>query len=704
MSRTARGTLLSVAIGLLGPGACSRPAPVPFGFAEKTGRTHLALEGRFLGLPDSARIRDAHRLLTLRPHPAGSSRDHELAAWTAERFREAGLQDVRITNHEVMLSSPVEISVELVAPVQWRASMREPPLHGDPDTAISDPVAAIPYHAYAASGDVTAPVVNAGRGEPADYEWLARQGVDVRGRIVMVRHDGARRYRGAAVWDAQHHGAVGILMYSDRREVSGADSQRAPNVLTGPESRIERGSVAYDFLVPGDPLTPGWPSLPGARRIDRADVVSLPKIPSVPLSARDARTILETLRGPILPEHLRTGLVAEPRAGPGPGVARMKVRMHEELQSVPTVTGMLRGASAEGEMVIIGNHRDAWVYGGVDPSTGSAALLELARAFGALVRAGWQPRRSVMFASWDAEELALISSTEWGEQNEAWLRERAVAYLNVDSAASGSRFVAGAVPSLMRVIAEAAAAVRDPGTRTSVAVAARADSAADRGASSRGTAGEVVEDRLGGGSDYTVFLNHLGVPSADLAFDGPYEVYHSVYDTHQYVTQFADPEFRYTTTLVKVLGIVALRLMEGDAIPLDVQATASAIAGYVGEIEGQRGAVAGGLAGVREALRELEQEAAAFGARRDAAVEAGDAARLAVLNRQAMSMERAFTDPDGLRERPWYRHLLHAPDRTYAPLVLPGIAEALASGDARRVADEAARVAQALRRAAATLR
>jgi N-acetylated-alpha-linked acidic dipeptidase len=706
MSRTARGALLSVAIGLSWPGACSRPGPVPFGFAEKSGRAQLALEARFLELPNPARIRDAHRLLTLRPHPAGSSRNHELAAWTAEQFREAGLQDVQITTHEVMLPSPVEISVELVAPVQWRASLREPPLYGDPDTAITDPVAAIAYHAYSASGDVTAPVVNAGRGEPADYEWLARQGVEVRGRIVMVRHDVARHYRGAAVWDAQHHGAVGILMYADRRDVPGADGQRAPDALTGPESRIARGSVAYDFLVPGDPLTPGWPSRPGARRINRADAVSLPTIPSVPLSARDARTILETLSGPILPGRLRSGLVAEPRAGPGPGVARIKVRMDEQLRSVPTVTGALRGASAEGETVVIGNHRDAWVYGGVDPSTGSAALLELARAFGALARGGWQPKRSVMFASWDAEELALISSTEWGEQNEAWLREQAIAYLNVDSAASGSRFIAGAVPSLMRVIAEAAEAVRDPVTRTSIAVAARAQSAADRGASSRGTADEVVEDRLGGGSDYTVFLNHLGVPAADLAFDGPYEVYHSVYDTHLYVTRFADPEFRYTTTLVKVLGIVALRLLDADAIPLDVQATASAIARYVGEIEGQLGNVGGtgGLAGVRDALRELAQAAATFTANRDAAVKVGDGARLAVLNRQVMAIERAFTDPAGLRERPWYRHLLHAPDRTYAPLVLPGIAEALAAGDPKRVAEEAERVAQALRRAAGALR
>jgi N-acetylated-alpha-linked acidic dipeptidase len=698
--------LLSVAIGLATAGACSRPAAVPFGFAQKSGRAHLALEGRFLSLPDAARIRDAHRLLTLRPHPAGSERDRELASWTAQQFRAAGLQDVQITNHEVLLPWPEDISVELVAPVAWRASMREPPLFGDPDTAIAGPVASLPHHAYSATGDVTAPVVNAGRGEPADYEWLARQGIGVRGRIVIVRHDGARRYRGAAVWTAQQQGAVGILMYPDPRDASSAGGQPSPSAWTGPESRIERGSVAYDFLVPGDPLTPGWPSLPGAKRVDRSDAVSLPKILSVPLSANDARSILQALGGPALPESLRSGLVSDLRAGPGPGVVRMKIRMDEKIRSVSTVTGMLRGASPRGDVVIIGNHRDAWVYGGVDPSTGSAALVELARAFGALAQAGWQPKRSVMFASWDAEELALISSTEWGEQHAAWLSDRAVAYLNVDSAASGSRFVAGAVPSLMRVVLEAAEAVRDPVGRTSIAAAARARYAADRGVSPRGTTDEVVEDRLGGGSDYTVFLNHLGVPAADLAFDGPYQVYHSVYDTHRYVMGFADPEFRYTTTLVKVLGIVAMRLMEGDAIPLDVEATAARIARFVGEMEGQVVAIAGtdSLADVRAAVRELELSAAAFTTRRDAAVTAGDAGRLAVLNGQAMALERAFTDPPGLRERPWYRHLIHAPDRTYAPLVLPGIAEAIASGDRTRVAEEAARVAQALRRAAGVLR
>jgi N-acetylated-alpha-linked acidic dipeptidase len=257
----------------------------------------------------------------------------------------------------------------------------------------------------------------------------------------------------------------------------------------------------------------------------------------------------------------------------------------------------------------------------------------------------------------------------------------------------------------MRVIAGAADAVRDPANRVSVAATARSRWSMDRGAPVRGSDIEVVEDRLGGGSDYTVFLNHLGVPAADLAFDGPLPVYHSVHDTHQFVARIADPEFRYTTSLVKVLGIAALRLLDGDAVPIDVQAAAATIQKYVAETSER---VAGGesatLAGIRKAAGELEQAAAAFSAARDAAIASGDAVRLAELNRRAIALERTFIDPAGLNGRPWFRHLLLAPDRTYAPRVLPDLAEAIDGGDSERMAAEAARVARALRRAATSLR
>lgn len=694
-----------VAIAALSHGACERSEPpaLPFGFSPSSGASQLALEGKFLGLPDAARIRDAHRLMTLQPHPAGSPRDRELADWIAQQFRGAGLEDVQITTHEVLVPEPLDAAVDMVLPKVWRASMRELPVDGDSDTAIAPAVAGLPHHAYSASGQVTAPVVYAGFGTAADYEWLARQGIDVRDRIVVVRHSGPQRYRGAAVWTAEERGAAGILMYPDPRDEARGTGKPYPDAI-GAESRIERGSVAYDFLVPGDPLTPGWPSVAGAKRIERG-AASLPKIPSIPLSIADVRPILQSLAGVAVPEWLRSNLVPDLRAGPGPALVRMKVGAAEHVRPIWTVTGMLRGSGAAGEAVIVGNHRDAWVYGGVDPATGSAALVELARTFGELHRGGWRPKRSILFASWDAEELALISSTEWAEQHEEWLRDHAVAYLNVDSAASGSRFVAGAAPSLMRVIAGAADAVRDPASRVSIAATARSRWSMDRGAPARGSDIEVVEDRLGGGSDYTVFLNHLGVPAADLAFDGPLPVYHSLHDTHQFVARVADPEFRYTASLVKVLGIAALRLIDGDAIPIDVQAAAATIQKYVSETsERLAGGDSATLAEIRKAAGELEQAAAAFSAARDAAIASGDAPRLAELNRRVIALERAFIDPAGLSGRPWFRHLLLAPDRTYAPRVLPGVADALDAGDPGRAAAEAARVAQALRRATKALR
>jgi N-acetylated-alpha-linked acidic dipeptidase len=704
VARFARVCLL-VALGLTA-GACSRGGDsLPFGFARESARVQLELEARFQALPDPSRIRDVHRVLTSKPHPAGSARDRELAQWTAARFREAGLEDVQIVAHDVMLPRPVEIAVELLGPQPWRAAMSELPLDDDPDTAIATAEAGIPFHAFSASGEVTAPVIYAGRGEASDYDWLARQRIDVRRRIVIVRHSGPVRYRGAAAWEAQQRGAAGILMYRDPRDEAGEGSARYPADREKDESRIERGSIAFDFLAPGDPLTPGWASEPGARRVGGKEAVSLPAIVSLPLSAADARPILQALGGPPVPERLGSDLVADLRAGPGPARVRMAVRTDDSIRPVWTVTGVLRGRDPDGATVIVGNHRDAWIYGGVDPGTGSAMLIELARTCGALARDGWRPARSLLFASWDGEEAALTSSTEWGESREAWLREKAVAYLNVDSAASGTRFVAGAVPSLMRVIAEAAGAVRDPVTRMTVAAAERSRKAAERGSESRGASREVVDDRLGGGSDYAVFLNHIGVPSADLAFDGPAAAYHSVYDTHRFVARVADPDFRYTTTLVRVLGVTALRLLQADAIPLDVRETVVAIRRFSTELELPAGdpAVAASLADLQRALGELEQAATAVDGAREAAIAAGDAARLSDLNRRAVAFERAFTDPAGLRGRPWYRHLIHAPAPTYAPMVLPGLAEAIAAGDQAQAGQELLRLAQAVRRAVTVL-
>ena len=379
------------------------------------------------------------------------------------------------------------------------------------------------------------------------------------------------------------------------------------------------------------------------------------------------------------------------------------MQIDDAVRPVWTVTGTLRGREDPDSIVVVGNHRDAWVFGGVDPSTGTASMLELVRVLGTLRREGWSPKRSLLFASWDAEEFGLTSSTEWAEQHAEWLRSRAVAYLNVDGAASGSRFVAGGSPSLLQVLAGAAGTVRDPSTSVSVLSAERGRDSQDRGILPAGTDGDVIADRLGGGSDYTVFLNRLGVPSADLGFNGDDWAYHTAFDTHEYVERVADRGFRYTTAMTRLIGVAAVRLASADVVPIDPVAAAAAVRTYWREIEPRLPRGIDGVQAVEAALEELRPGRAVvrrrsqFGTRRRRSREVSE------LNRRLLQLERSFVDDGGLPGREWYRHVLMAPARSYQPVVLPGLSEALDSDDAGRFTSQAERLAAALRRAAALL-
>jgi N-acetylated-alpha-linked acidic dipeptidase len=624
------------------------------------------------------------------------------------QFSAAGMQEVVITTHEVLLPKPLQIAVEMIRPRAWRATLVEDPIKGDRDTELEPSALGQPYLAYSASGAVTAPLVYAGAGMPADYDWLAAHGVEVRGAIILARYSSPYSYRGFKAYTAQQRGAAGVLLYSDPAESGSPRGKIYPDGPWGPETRIERGAIAYDFIVPGDPLTPGWASVPGAKRIAKTTAASLPRILAAPISARDARVLLASLSGPVAPRSWQGALAPRYRAGPGPATVRLRIRMDDSVRSVWTVTGLFRGSDFPDEIIVIGNHRDAWIYGGIDPSGGTAALADLARRFGVLTQAGWRPKRSILFASWDAEEFAVTSSTEWVEQHETWLRARAAAYLNVDSGASGSRFVAGAVPSLMRVLAETAQAVRDPASGLPIAALARDRRAADQGSVPGGADEDIVENRLGGGSDYTPFLNFLGVPSADLSFKGAYGVYHSLYDTHEWVARHGDPGFRYHAALADLWGIATLRLANADALPLDPEATARSVVQFVAEAERRMPAALNATGSrvfteLRTAAQELKQAAAIFARIRDAAVEHGDAANIRRLNARMLAFERAFLDPEGLPGRPWYRHLLHAPRPTYEPEVLPGIVEALDARDDGRLVSQGSRLSAALRRAAGRL-
>ena len=687
---------LMVVASTLAATAWRQPDVAPSGFTAQGAAAQRDVERRFLEAPSADRIRDAHLFLAAKPHVAGSARDLELAEWTRDQFKSYGLDDVVITTHEVLLPWPEEVTVEMPnARPPFKASMREEPIESDPYTQISEAEAGLPYHAYSASGEATAPVVYAASGNPADYDALARRGIDIRGKIALVRYSVPYSYRGFKALTAQNRGAAGILIYSDPEDDGAGKGTVYPEGPWGPESHIQRGGIVYDFMVPGDPLTPGWASLPSARRIERKDAVSLPSIMSAPLSYKDARVILEALGSP----HTKKDGWTPPGELP---VVRMKVRSDDKVRPIWTVTGAIRGSERPDEVVIVGNHRDAWIYGGVDPSSGSAALMELARTLGALTRTGWRPKRTIVFASWDAEEFTLTSSTEWGEQHEASLGKNAVAYLNVDSAASGPHFSAAAVPALNTLITEAAGLVRDPRSRTPIAAVSRARLASERGSLPTGDAKELVNNRLGSGSDYTVFLNFLGIPVADLSFDGPYGVYHSIYDNHNWVSRIGDPGFRYHVAMVQLWGVMAMRLANADVIPLDYAPYATAIRGFIDEVE-RRGPVSPVYADVKAAAAEMQRAADLFNTARRDALGRGDGAAMSRLNARLLLVERALLDPAGIPGRPWYRHQIYAPKYTYAPELLPGVAEAVEAGDAGRTAQQAERLAAALRRAAAAL-
>jgi len=660
--------------------AAQRAASNIYGFTAASAIAERSLERRFLALPSADRAREAHQLLTADPHVAGSPRDRVLAEWVRDRWREYGLEEVTIAEHEVLLPYATDVAVEMPAR-NWRASLKEDAIDGDPFSARDVGVA---YHAYSASGDVEAPVVYANSGNPADYDWLAAHGVDVKGKIALVRYSMPYSYRGFKALTAEQRGAAGILIYSDPAEDGFKKGKTYPDGPWGPESHIQRGGIVYDFRVPGDPLTPGWASVPGAKRIAAAEAISLPKIMSSPLSWRDARVILEAMHGADAPAPWQGGLPITYRVGDGSTRVHLRVQMDDKVRPIWTVTGRLTGTAHPDELVIAGNHRDAWVYGGVDPSSGTASLMELARSLGALAKQGARPKRTIVFANWDAEEFTLTSSTEWGEQHAQDLGEHAVAYLNVDSSTSGPDFKAAAVPALNRVIAQAARDVLD----------LRADDP------------QLVANLLGSGSDYTVFLNFLGVPIADLTYSGPYGVYHSTYDNHLWMKKFGDPGFVRHVRMTRAWGVMAMRLANADIVPLDYRATAARIREFVTETTDTASAAERqAVQRVNAAVDRFARAADDNGRRIDALLAAGapDRAAAADLDRALISTERAFLDAGGIPDRPWYRHLLYAPKPTYAAEVLPGVAEALERKDRALLDAQVAALATALNRAATVL-
>ena len=653
------------------------------------------LQSRLIQTVRPENCRREHRIFTEKPHPAGSARNYELAQYIAKQWREYGLDDVELVEHPVYLPWPVRYEATLVGSNE-RLSLREDPIPQDKDSYSND--VGIPYCAYSADVDVTAPVVYVNSGNPEDYDLLAQHGIDVRGKIALARYSVPYSYRGYKALTAQKRGAAALLLYSDPADDGFKKGEVYPWGPWGPESHLQRGGIVYDFNLPGDPRTPGWASVPGGRFLPVEAAVSMPTIAATPMSYKDARKILEKMVGPTAPDAWQGGLPFRYRLGPTSDKLHLVIENDKQVRSIWNVIGRLRGEERPHEWLILGNHRDAWVFGGVDPSSGSASLMETARALGELKRSGWKPRRTLVFASWDAEEFTLTGSTEWGELEAERLKAGALAYLNVDSSASGNSFSAAAVPALAEFLREVAREIPDPSggsiydawlkkTRTPKSQEA------------------LVTTRLGSGSDYTVFLNFLGVPIADLTFDGPYGVYHSIYDSFTWVDRIGDPGYYYHAAMARYWAVAALVLAECDYVPLDYAAYARELQVYLDEAQraSEERQMRLDFTPARAAAREWEQNGAVSLRAARIAAERRDRARVERIHQGLMKVERALLDEAGLAGRPWFKHLIYAPRPTYKPLILPALTEAIEANELATARLELARLTRALTRAARTI-
>lgn len=656
-----------------------------------------SLEARLLETIRPENCRSQHRIFTAEPHMAGSVRNYELAQHVAKQWKDYGLENVELIEHPVYLPWPIRYEATLVESNQ-KLSLKEEPIPQDKDSYNEN--VGIPYCAYSADIDVTAPVVYVNSGNPEDYDLLAQRGVDVRGKIALARYSVPYSYRGFKALTAQRRGVAALLLYSDPADDGFKKGEVYPWGPWGPESHLQRGGIVYDFNLPGDPRTPGWASLPGGRFLPAESAVSMPTVAAAPMSYKDARLILEKMTGPAVPTEWQGGLPFTYRLGPTSDKLHLVIQNDKKVRSIWNVVGRLRGAERPNEWVILGNHRDAWVFGGVDPSSGSATLMETARAFGELKRNGWKPRRTLVFASWDAEEFTLTGSTEWGELEAERLQSGALAYLNVDSSASGSSFTAAAVPALADFLRDVARDVPDP-SGGSVHDAWLRQTRED----AKDARQPMVTTRLGSGSDYTVFLNFLGLPVADLTFDGPYGVYHSTYDSFTWVDRVGDPGYYYHAAMGRYWAVAALRLSECDYVPLDYAAYAREVQSYLDETEqlARRLKVDVDFGQVRDAAKLWEKNGRTALDVARKAVATGDMARVERVHRGLMKVERALLDPEGLVGRPWFKHLIYAPRPTYKPLVLPALTEAIEARDPARAKLEVERLIRALKRAASAL-
>jgi N-acetylated-alpha-linked acidic dipeptidase len=685
------------------------------GFTAAGSAIERKFEEQFRSVPQPATAREELRRLTAEAHIAGSPEDYATAIYVRDQMRSFGLES-DLKEYQVLLPYPRTPSVvELIAPRRERLQVREDVIPEDP-TSASKKIVPL-YNGYGTSGDITAPLVYVNYGLPSDYEALKKAGVEVKGKIAIARYGNS--FRGVKAKVAEENGAVALIIYSDPSDDGYAQGDVYPKGPWRPDSSAQRGSVQYLFIYPGDPLTPGVPAVPGTPRLKKEEAADLPRIPVQPISYGDARHLLQPLRGPIRPKGFQGGLPFAYHVG-GTNDVRVHLKTDIELvtKTIWDVITKIDGAVEKDRWVVLGNHRDAWVFGAVDPNSGTTAMLELGRGLGQLLKSGWTPRRSIVLCSWDAEEQGLIGSTEWAEEKASELKEKAVAYLNVDVAVSGPNFGASAVPSLRRLIYAATEDVRDPKTGKTIYEAwrDRAHESAPESETFDANGNEKAFTprigALGSGSDYTAFLQHLGVPSLDMGFGGDYGVYHSAYDSFYWMSHFGDPTFQYHVAAAQLWGTITLRLADAVGLQLDYTDYATQLREFVNETKVLANRKKLGEAldtrPLLKAIDDFADEAAKIDKRRrdDTQDAERKAHSLQQINEALLQAERAFIDERGLRGRSWFKHEIYAPGfyTGYAALPLPDLRQAIEDGRIGDVRDAADRITDAIKRATEVLK
>eukprot|EP00475_Leptophrys_vorax_P039792 TRINITY_DN724_c0_g1_i3.p1 TRINITY_DN724_c0_g1~~TRINITY_DN724_c0_g1_i3.p1 ORF type:complete len:665 (+),score=166.95 TRINITY_DN724_c0_g1_i3:1585-3579(+) len=618
-----------------------------------------SLEAKFLSVPDPKSAREHLKFYTSLEHVAGTPGDYKTAVYTLEQFKSYGL-DAHIESFRALVAYPNDAKLRLVGGPE--AQLAEDIVSVDPtsDSVLRNHT----YHGYSPSGNVTGELVFINYGQREDFEYVTNQlGIDLSGKIALVKY--GRSFRGLKVLNAQNYGMAGCLIYSDPQDDGYAKGNTYPEGPWRPASGVQRGSVQFLSRCAGDPaLVERDPDVCG----DYKSEDLIPKIPSLPLSYGDAKVLLAAIQGNPSPNSWHGGLDVDYHVGPGPAQVSLFVNTTIEVRELWNVVAHVPGALFPEEEVVLGNHRDAWVFGAADPNSGTATLLELARGLGVLMQSGWKPLRSIVLCSWDGEEHGLLGSTNFGETRAEKLSKNAIAYLNVDTAVSGSALEIGISPSLTPFISDVLKDIPDP-VEESLSLYDTWDKDAKV---------------LGSGSDYTVFLHHLGIASADFSFAGgdKYGVYHSVYDSFYWMEQFGDPQFKLHLSMAKFWGLTALRLADASVLPFNYSFYASQLASYLVGVEkmvtdsGQTidfSPLSNSITNLFTAGMSVDSE---YSSLQENGV-------LESFNEKLFLAEREFLVPEGLPGRVWFKHLIQAPglDTGYAPVVFPSIVDALQNGN-----------------------